>query len=63
MYDYFNIYLSFYLALTYCQIFNIRAVMYVGVTATDSVVGSSVIEIFNGLLECEPLKDLPKVSG
>jgi hypothetical protein len=62
MYDYFNIYLSFYLALTYCQIFNIPAVMYVGVTATDSVVGSSVIEILNGLLECEPLKDLPKVS-
>lgn len=49
-------------ALTYCQIFNIPAVMYVGVTATDSVVGSSVIEILNGLLECEPLKDLPKRS-
>ncbi len=36
--------------------------MYVAVTATDSVGDSSVIEIFNSLLECEPLKDLPKVS-
>ena len=48
--------------LTHCQIFNIPALLYIGVTTTDSTQDSSVIEIFNLLLETEPLTDLPKNS-
>ena len=50
-----------FLVLSHCQVFNIPAVMYIAVTATDSVVDSAIIKIFNSLLDCEPLKDIPKV--
>lgn len=47
--------------LTHCQIFNIPAVMYVGVTETNGV-DSSVVGMFNALLDQDPLKDIPQRS-
>lgn len=51
------------LVLSHCQIFNIPAIMYVAVISTDSVADSTVVDIFNILLDCKPLKDVPKVCS
>ena len=56
------IYLLNFLVLTHCQIFNVPAIMYVGVTETDAV-DSRAAGMFDALLDQDPLKEVSKVCG